>query len=473
MVSQADPPQTGQRSSPGQALASSDETIVAIASSHDAAGHRGIVRISGPHTVESVQQFFRPEVPLDWQTLRTATRIPGSVRLSEKLGEVPCDLLLWPTSRSYTQQPTAELHTYGSLPILNSLLQLACEHGARLAQPGEFTLRSFLSGRIDLAQAEAVLGVIDAVNDREIQVALSQLAGGLSQPLADLRNTLLNLVADLEAGLDFVDEDIEFISRQRVLEELTSATETIGRTLRQIGSRDSGGPLPRVVLRGEPNAGKSSIWNALVNDGSAIVDASAGTTRDYLVGTVETEQGRFALVDTAGVESAKNDLQETMLHLGQSQAETANLILLCIDSSRQCTPWEVEQLNNRDDRTLVVQTKSDIGTQDPKVSFRPDALVHHHDAPSIAQLAKLCSQRLSTMSIESSVVANTASRCRETLRLAGESTALARELVETASGDELVVSELRTALDHLGQVVGAIYNDDILDRVFSRFCIGK
>ena len=179
---------------------STDETIAAIASSHGSAGHRGIVRISGPNTMEAIEGLFQASDDLTLSTVRRASRFPGKLRLGEPLGELPCDLYFWPDSRSYTKQPTAELHTYGATPVLNAVLEAICRNGARLAKPGEFTLRSFLSGRIDLAQAEAVLGVIDAANDRELHVALEQLAGGLSQPLTLLRNTLLNSVADLEAG---------------------------------------------------------------------------------------------------------------------------------------------------------------------------------------------------------------------------------------------------------------------------------
>lgn len=459
-------------------LADTDETIVAIASSHDVGGPRGIVRISGLGTVELIQRFFQPSGDRKLKEVRAATRIEGSIRMAN-WGPVPCDLMLWPSRRSYTQQPTAELHTMGALPLLNRLVNLACEHGARLARPGEFTLRSFLSGRLDLAQAEAVLGVIDATNDREMHVALTQLAGGLSKPLTQLRDVILNLVADLEAGLDFVDEDIEFISQDRVLAELASGSDIIDATLKKIQTRSIGGQLPRVVLRGEPNVGKSSIWNALVDDGNAIVNATAGTTRDYLVGNVQTAEGHFQLVDTAGMESADDGLRGSMRLRSDQQAEQADLVLLCIDATRPRTPWEEDVLSTKDDATIVVMTKCDLANVRPSdaVAVSADRCVHHQDEVSLKQLASLCGKRLLAAqrggTQESSVVTNTATRCRESLRLAKECVDRAQGLVRLSAGDELVVSELRTALDELGQVVGVVYNDDVLDRIFSRFCIGK
>jgi len=356
--------------------------------------------------------------------------------------------------------------------VLNKLVELACKHGARLAQPGEFTLRSFLSGRVDLAQAEAVLGVIDAASDREMNVALSQLAGGLSQPLTRLRDTLLNLVADLEAGLDFVEEDIEFVSHDAVIGELNAAQTTVETTLQQMQSRDSGDQLPRVVLRGEPNAGKSSLWNAMIGTNSAIVDATAGTTRDYLVGIVECEDGKFSLIDTAGVEAASSALAKSMLDQGDSQAAAANLVVLCVDASRELTPWEKQQLASPTDETLVVLTKADL-LEGNRSDVTAHVVVHHQDELAIRNLAKACLSRLQSLANESNVVSNTATRCRESLRLVGESVSRATELTSLRIGDELVASELRVALDHLGQIVGAIYTDDVLDRVFSRFCIGK
>ena len=444
----------------------------AIASSHETAGLRGIVRVTGPDATNVAQTLFAPAEVVDWPGISAARRIPGTVHLAV-FGEVPCDLFLWPTQRSYTRQPTAEFHSYGCIPILQAIVEQTCQNGARLAQPGEFTMRSFLSGRIDLAQAEAVLGVIDAVNDREMQVGLAQMSGGLSQPLTRLRDTLMNLVADLEAGLDFVDEDIEFISQEQVFRALTDAENTIRSTLDRMNRRDSGGPLPRVLLRGEPNVGKSSLWNSMVDEGSAIVDSTAGTTRDYLTGTVVTDLGSFQLIDTAGVEEATTEIGTAMQEMSASQLQTADLVLLCIDASRTPSSWELEQLSNRDERTLVVLTKTDLPTHAGWDQHSADALTNQADPTSFRRLASYCCERLQALGGESGVVGNTAARCRESLRLALKAVERSERLALSQVGDELVSSELRTALDQLGLVVGAIYNDDILDRVFSRFCIGK
>ncbi len=451
-----------------------DETIAAIASAPQG-GARGIVRVSGPETIHCLQPIFQEKNGLGpWTGLRQARRFVGVLSLHGPLGEVPCDLYLWPTERSYTRQPTAELHTFGGRPLLEAMVRAVCLQGARPARPGEFTLRAFLAGRIDLAQAEAVLGVIDAIDDRQLEIALSQLAGGLSGPLTELREALLNLCADLEAGLDFVDEDIAFIGRAELTRQLEAALVSIVAVQHQVHLRGTHDALPRVVLRGEPNVGKSALWNALLGDARAIVTDQAGTTRDYLCGTVSREHIAFTLIDTAGVDGAENDpLRQAMHDQSERQADYADLILLCIDSSRPLNRWETSELEKTPaSQRLVVLTKSDL----PRCSqpwVHADVETSAAAGHGIDDLLLRCGQRLQRWAEESTVVSSTVVRCREGLRLAGDSLQRGLELSLTEGGDELIAAELRDALDHLGQVVGAVYTDDVLDRVFSRFCIGK
>ncbi|HND54323.1 MAG TPA: 50S ribosome-binding GTPase, partial [Pirellulaceae bacterium] len=286
------------------------DTIAAIASA-PGGSLRGVVRISGPDCLECVRALFRPTraksvdaaspsasfatLKRDSATTRDTLRsddepsaagparvIAGLVALPAPWGELPVELYWWPGVRSYTRQPTAEFHTLGSPPLVGALLAAACRSGARLAEPGEFTLRAFLAGRLDLTQAEAVLGVIDARGRTELDVALRQLAGGLAQPLQRARSELLDLLARLEAGLDFVEEDIEFVTAA----ELDEACQAIERLLSDVAARmrtreTAGGEL-RVALRGWPNVGKSSLLNALAGRTAALVSGVPGTTRDYV-----------------------------------------------------------------------------------------------------------------------------------------------------------------------------------------------
>src|SRR5262245_54513290 len=445
-----------------------DDTIAAIATA-SGSGLRGIVRLSGPKSVEIVSKLFDGEFSESAPTCRR-----GTVLLPRDLGRLPATLYLWPTTNSYTRQPSAELHLPGSPPILEGALEAACQNGARLARPGEFTLRAFLAGRLDLTQAEAVLGVIDADSRQSLKSALAQLAGGIARPLQVLRERLLDLLAQLEAGLDFVDEDIEFISDAELDQQLAAAVETIDNLANQMRSRGEAGQIPRIVLAGLPNVGKSSLLNALAEDSAAIVSDIAGTTRDFVTRRVKFGQRECLIIDTAGrfTTPPATAIESAAQSLAGQQTENADLVLLCLDASQPLREWERQQLSARSDsKMLTVWTKTDLPAAGIDEVSGPAVHTSSRTGAGIEDLRKAIERALAPIDSESGVVVGTADRCRESLRLSAE--ALQRARTTAAAGEELVAAEVRIALDELGRVVGAIYTEDILDRVFSRFCIGK
>jgi tRNA modification GTPase len=443
-----------------------DDTIVAIASAPGGA-LRGIVRISGPQVASIVAIVFRADDSSLSSIASQPTCVPGLLALPRDLPPCPALLFLWPTSRSYTRQPSAELHLPGSPPLLDAALAAVCQAGARLARPGEFTLRAFLAGRLDLTQAEAVLGVIDARDKAELETSLAQLAGGLAQPLHSLRSRLLDLLAHLEAGLDFVDEDIEFISREQLCSELSAAAGEVQAVAERLQSRGEAGRLPRVVLIGRPNAGKSSLLNALAGGEAALVSPIAGTTRDFVAARVNFEGIACLLIDTAGEAS---DAEEPIAAAAQlamrQQAEQADLRVLCVDASNPGSPAASDVNDGK--MQLVVWTKCDLMAA-PSGKLATSSRM----GQGLDELRRAIAAKLRTAVPEDSAVAGTAERCRDSLRTAADALARAREAAQAGRGEELVAAEVRAALDELGQVVGAVYTEDVLDRVFSRFCIGK
>jgi tRNA modification GTPase len=421
-----------------------------------------------------VGRCFIPDGDDVWAKPAFAKRMVGRLRLLGALGDVPCDAYIWPTLRSYTREPCVELHMLGSPPIVAAALAAVCASGARLAEPGEFTLRAFLAGRLDLTQAEAVLGIIDAATQRELAVALEQLAGGLAGPLNSLRERLLELLAHLEAGLDFVEEDIEFIARDDLHRELDAIAGELTAIERQMQSRDAADETFRVVLTGPPNAGKSSLLNALAGEDAAIVSDVAGTTRDYIVRAVDLGGIRCQIIDTAGIQAvvgrASNpSLSSTPDFTAQEKSrdllEHAHLVVACRDATLNVSGQSVDSST---DRLIYVLTKCDlINGPSPRTDCISTSI---NTGVGLDALKQAIADRLQTFAAaDAGIVSGTAARCRDSLRLAGESLASARD----APGDEFIAAELRLALDELGRVVGAVYTDDILDRIFSRFCIGK
>lgn len=425
--------------------------------------------------VVTVLQALGVSVP----ELQTPSRFDASIDIGQPIGEIPVSILLWPTKRSYTGQPSAELHTIGSLPLLTGLVEAASQAGARAARPGEFTMRAFLAGRLDLTQAEAVLGVIEAEQRGSLDHALRQLAGNLSRPLEDARGTLLDLLADVEAGLDFVDEDIEFITDEALIDRLTEIRTLLDATIEVMRSRQGGSARPIIALRGEPNAGKSCLLNRLAGRDVAIVADVAGTTRDVVTADAVIAGHEVRLVDTAGMEEADTQITHDSQEQADRAGQEANLILWCVDSSRSdfgsACAHLVEAARKNLRRGVAnhwVATKSDLAANASSLEdwISCSATTGDGIETLVQRIATAITERDAE---ETGSVLGTAARCSQSLQGATDAISQAISQTQVQAGHEFVSAELRIAAQCLGEVTGAVYTDDILDRVFGRFCIGK
>jgi tRNA modification GTPase len=443
------------------------DTIAAVASP-PGPGVRGLVRLSGSNAWPIALAGFHAEED-DTPPRRPEIR-RGSLQVEGLRPLLPALIALWPGPRTYTGQDVAEIHTVGAVPCLTQVLAGCLNRGARHAQPGEFTLRAFLSGRIDLTRAEAVLGVIDARNSAQLDAALRQLAGGVSRPILVLRDRLLDLVAHLEANLDFADEsDVDPLGRAVLADELQSSGDELAALADRLTRRDRPAGNPRVVLSGPPNAGKSRLFNALLGHHQAIVSPRAGTTRDYLTATCDVGGMIVELIDTAGLDVPRNPIESQAQTHRADQAGQADLLLLCSSTDTQ-TAAGARPAN--DTPVLSIWTKCDLGRPEPG-DARAAILTSAATGEGLDELRSAIARHLRGGNAEADSPASTGARCRDSLEGAATALGSAAQTLRDGGGEELVALDLRLALDELGKVVGAVVTDDILDRIFQRFCIGK
>ena len=459
-----------------------DQPIAALASPPGRAA-RGIVRISGLSVGSVIADWFQPDEVERWQSPQSAEAHSGRLILNGSRGplRIPVRAMFWPDRRSYTGQSLLELHLPGSPCLLEAVLSETFRRGVRAARPGEFTLRAFLAGKIDLLQAEAVLGVIDAQNHHELKTALAQLAGGVSGELSRLRHDLLELIADLEAGLDFVDEDIEFVSRDDVCRRLQQAIQFVDQLLQQTADRMQSHVRPRVVLAGLPNAGKSTLFNRLAGTRSALVSSEQGTTRDFLVRSVDWLGLTFDLVDTAGWEEDATGAAAAAQTQRADQLSQASVLIWCTaadlsETDRQFDEVLFQRARDRVIATIRLMTKIDLNEQKfAELNEVANVSVSSEQKIGLEALRdSLLHQIQASHRGEQQWLGMTATRCRSTLESVSASLRRANQAaLSTQVGDELIAIDLREAIDQLGMILGVIYTDDILGRIFSKFCIGK
>ena len=447
------------------------DTIAAVASPAGG-GPLGLVRLTGPEAFGIIMNHFKSDNSAQSSASSRPTRLTGRLAVDSLNRPLTVALNFWPGSRTYTGQPLVEVQTSGAPPILAAVLASCLSRGARLAEPGEFTLRAFLAGRIDLTQAEAVLGVIDAANPDQLGVALGQLAGGLARPLTRLRDDLADTLAHLEANLDFADEaDVDPLGRALLAATLQRHADEVADLAVRLSGRSRGTGRPRVVLVGPPNAGKSRLFNALIGRDAAIVAPVAGTTRDYLEAECDCDGIMVDLVDTAGTVESLAEIEAQAQTARRDQARVADLLLVC--RSVTADPTETNSLFGPTTQ-LLVGTKLDLSAG--AIIAAPGLIpTSASTGEGIRSLRSAIAQTIRDQSSESMAagMAATAARSGEGLAAAARSLRLAAAAVSDGGGDELIAVDLRQALDDLGRIVGAVVTDDLLDRIFRRFCIGK
>ena len=456
------------------------ETIVAISTPHGVGGI-AVARLSGPDALSIAEKHLSPLT--SHLSPRHATYCTFFISSPEtRVGEgydntIPLDdvvAVFFP--KGYTGEPTVEISCHGSLYVQQALLQALVDDGARLAEPGEFTQRAFLNGRLDLSQAEAVADLIDSVTPAQHRLAVSQLRGGYAQNLKDLRQQLLDLTSLLELELDFSQEDVEFADRTQ-LRNLLSSLITQLSTL--IASFKMGNALKRgvpVAIIGAPNAGKSSLLNALLGDDRAIVSDVPGTTRDTIEELFVLDGVTFRFIDTAGLRHSDDIVEAMGIERSRKAVADAHLVIFVHDVT---TPWHEPALDLSDKKVLVVLNKSDLPTHSSPLTPHSSPLTPHSILLSAKTGKGLDALRTamveavkSDMPQDDSILLTNA-RHYEAMCRVKEALLHVSEGLDGGMPSDLVAVDLRDALYHLGTITGEVSSDEVLGNIFSRFCIGK
>lgn len=454
-----------------------DDTIAAIATS---IGHSGvgIVKLSGPEAYAIARRLFCSATgKKDFQPYRMHY---GQIIDPDSGGVVDEAMLVYmPKPRSYTRQDVIEIQAHGGLIPLRRILQLTLNLGARPAEAGEMTLRAFLNGRLDLAQAEAVLDVIEAKTEAALRVAAEQLGGALSQQVRQVRRELLDTLAFLEASIDFVEDDIPL---QEVIGPLQQVTTQLTRLLKSADQGQIYRQGVRAAIVGRPNVGKSSLLNALLRGDRAIVTSIPGTTRDTLEETANIGGIPLVLVDTAGIRSETSDEVERIgIERSRAALERSDLALMVLDASQRLEPgdWEIGDLVGAKPALLIIN-KTDLSsahTFEPASDFLPSAPQVRISALSGQGIEALEEAIITLVTGGGVTLADTPlvsnPRHKALLQHALTHTQAAVEAQAAGLSPDLVSIDVRAAVDALGEITGETATEDLLDTIFSKFCIGK
>ena len=446
------------------------DTIVAV-STPPGRGGLGVVRISGPRARDVAAAILRFPEAHEWRSWRASM-----AELVDEEGRAIDQVVVtyFQAPRSYTAEDVVEISCHGSPVVLRYCVDRACRSGARLAEPGEFTLRAFLNGRIDLPQAEAVRDLIEATTLYQARVAAQQASGSLSRRLAPIKDRLTELIALLEAGIDFAEDDVPVASDEEILARLDAVEKPIEELIR---SFDYGRLVHEgftLTIVGRPNVGKSSLFNRLLEQERAIVTEIAGTTRDTVSETAAIEGIPVKFIDTAGIRESADLVESLGVERSYQAMADADLTLVVIDLSEPLTAGDEALIEEarRQGRYLLVGNKADLEQRaQPPEQFLPVSAL---TGEGIAGLRRRIIETLAPggrLEMEGGFI--TSLRHEQCLRESLEALRHAREAVRNRIPHEMLLLDLYAALQPIDAVTGATTADDILNRIFSTFCIGK
>jgi tRNA modification GTPase len=454
-----------------------EDTIIAVATPPGFGG-LGIVRISGKRALAVARRAFEPKGGKG-RAIPERTPVFGTVRDPDGgLGLDEAFLTYFKAPRSYTREDVVEISVHGSPAVLEAVLKMGAKAGARSARPGEFTLRAYLNGRLDILQAQAVDDLVRSVSLAQARISSRQLGGSLSRRVFRLRDRLVGTLSRIEAGLEFPEEGLR-ASAAALGKTLESLLEDVGRL---VASSETGRALAEGVnlaILGRTNVGKSTLFNALLEEDRAIVTPFPGTTRDFLRERLVIDGIVFQLVDMAGLGRPAHPVERTGMAKGRRIAGRADGLIIVLDASRRETPDDARLIRKyRGKKSIIVLNKSDLPR---KISGpRVRELAGPSPVLEVSALKGRNIERLRTrlrsffapgLDMQEEIILH--ARQKDLLQDVHEALGRARGLLARGNSEEVAAEELRAALEHVGELAGEVRTEDVLDEIFGRFCVGK
>ncbi|MFM6976609.1 MAG: tRNA uridine-5-carboxymethylaminomethyl(34) synthesis GTPase MnmE [Sphingobacteriaceae bacterium] len=448
------------------------DTIVALATP-GGSGAIGVIRLSGPKAISITQQVFKGK---DLAKQASHTIHFGTIREGETIiDEVLVSLFIAP--HSYTRENVVEISTHGSSYIIEKVIKLLMAKGARAAKPGEFTLRAFLNGQLDLSQAEAVADLIASNSQASHQLAMQQMRGGFSHQLAALREELIHFASMIELELDFAEEDVEFANR----DQLKALIANINRVIYQlIQSFDQGNVLKTgvpVVIAGKPNVGKSTLLNTLLNEDRAIVSDIAGTTRDTIEDEMVLNGINFRFIDTAGLRQTEDVIEAKGVERSYDKMKLARLIMYLFtpDQDAALIQNQLSELKGLNIPFIALMNKADLlsDAQQVQMTELDLFLISAKQKTGIDELKQeiLRKTNLNQMSTDEVMISNI--RHLEALQRTEQALNGVLVNLDNPITSDFLAADIKQALHYLGEITGLVTTDDLLENIFSKFCIGK
>ena len=452
-------------------------TIAAI-STAPGIGGIGIVRISGEDTFKILDKVFIPKYKEKISNIKGYTIKYGHIfDGTEIVDEVLVSYFKSP--KSYTKEDMCEINTHGGVVVLNKILDLCLEKGAELAEPGEFTKRAFLNGRLDLSQAEAVIDIINSKTDREAKVSVKQLNGNVSYKIKEIKKDILSILADIEASIDYPEYDIEEVTNTKILNFLNE----INIKLESLENGFENGKLikegVKVVILGRPNAGKSSLLNLILDEERAIVTNIEGTTRDTIEEFVTIKGIPFKIIDTAGIRNSNDEIEKIGVNKALNLAKQSDVIIGIFDINKKLSKDDYKIIDVlKNNKSLIILNKNDLEIKIEKdileklnIPMIEMSTFNHDDLEKVYSVLEQMF-KINEISYDNDTII-TNERHKNAIRKSRKHINNAIKTIKNNMPIDIISSDMKQILEELGKITGDTVTEDIINEIFSKFCLGK